>query len=150
MNNDSSSNPMRSVQLVTNPNNSKMPFTVCCVVGSKAEATEFEEVVAVHKFCVETGIDYTCREFDSGRYEEDATQIQKLPSFYIYDRRQVVQDTFYAETDPVRRIREEIMRVRMRNEEAGLRAATRVATRAARWSMFTSIFRRPAKIAASK
>jgi hypothetical protein len=112
-------------------------------VGSKADAAEYEEVVAVHKFCTENSIDYTCREFDSSRYEEDATQIKTLPAFYIYDRKRVVRDTFYAESDPLRRIRGEIMRA---HDEVERRAAVS----AARWSALTNLFRRSNKIATSK
>ena len=125
---------------------SKMPFTVCCVVGSVADASDYEEVVAIYKFCAENNIGYTCRAFDSGRYEEDALHIKTLPAFYIYDRKRVVQEAFYAESDPIRRIRQEIVLHSAATEEAARRAAVR----AARWSSFTSIFKRSNKIATSK
>ena len=107
-----STNPMRPAP------KPKMPFTVCCVVGSRADASEYEEVVAVHQFCTENNIGYTCREFDSGRYEEDAVHIKTLPAFYIRDRRSIVQNTLYAESDPLRLLRQEIVRVRMEAEDA--------------------------------
>jgi hypothetical protein len=124
----------------------KMPFTVCCVVGSNADASEYEEVVAIHQFCSENGVDYSCREFDSARYEEDAIHIKTLPAFYIYDRKRVVQDTVYAESNPLRRIRQEILLYHAATEEAERRAAIR----AARWSALKNIFRRSNKIATSK
>ena len=124
----------------------KMPFTVCCVVGSVADAADYEEVVAVHKFCSENNITYTCRAFDSARYEEDALHIQTLPAFYIYDRKRVTGGAFYAESDPLRRIREEIVRVRIAEEEKRRKATVR----AEQWSALTNIFRRSNKISALK
>jgi hypothetical protein len=119
------------------------PFTICCVVGSMGDAHDLEEVVVVRSFCAENGVRFQCREFDSARYEDDAVAIQTLPAFHVYDKKRVRQSTFYAHDDPLRRIREEILRSKAAEEAA--------AERKAQWRNFISIFRgRGTKIAASR
>jgi hypothetical protein len=118
-----------------------MPFTVCCVAAEDVDG--YEEVAVIRKFCGENGIAFTVRAFDSSRYEEDALYIQKLPAFYIYERKRIRGGAFYAENDPLRRIREEILRVRTAEQEAALRRA-----QWAEW--WQSLFQKKNKIASSK
>jgi hypothetical protein len=137
-------NPMRSV--VPTQTISK-PFSICCVVGSMDDAHDLEEVVVVRSFCAENGVRFQCREFDSARYEDDAIAIQTLPAFHLYDKRRSRQSTFYVQDDPLRRIREEILRCKAAEEAAAAAAEARKA----QWRTFMGLFRgRGTKIAASR
>jgi hypothetical protein len=122
------------------------PFTVCCVLEAMEDVNAYEEVVAVRDFCEKNRIRCTCRPFDSSRYEEDAVFITKLPAFFVYTKSRVTRTAFYADDNPLRILREEIVRVRCKQEEAEQRRQVREG----RWKAFLRIFGRSDKIATHK
>jgi hypothetical protein len=57
-----------------------MSYGVCCVVGDlEDEISDFVEAE-----CMESGIPFTIRPFDSWTYIEDRENISSLPAFHIY------------------------------------------------------------------
>ena len=57
-----------------------MSYGVCCVVGDLED--EISEYVGAE--CMEAGIPFTIRLFDSWTYVEDRQNISSLPAFHIY------------------------------------------------------------------
>ena len=59
----------------------EMSYGVCCVVGD-SEEDEISDFVEAE--CMEAGIPFTIRAFDSWTYTEDRDHIKSLPAFHIY------------------------------------------------------------------
>jgi hypothetical protein len=132
-------NPLRK----PNTNQRNMPFTVCCVVGDLEDVAEYEEIGVVRTFCVGQGVPFQVRLFDSARYEEDSLQVRHLPAFHIYDKKRTCQSTFYAEDNPIVRIKTEIVRT----QEAVEAAAREREAWTQRWRAVTGLFVPRQKIA---
>jgi hypothetical protein len=137
-------NPLRPT--TTNIPQSNIPFTVCCVVDDVADAHEYEEVTVVRKFCQSHGVRCEVRVYNTARYEEDTLNIRRLPAFHVYDRKKTCQSTFYAEDDPLHRIKTELVRAR-EEEEAAARGREEWSRR---WRSLTGFFQGPRKIATNR
>jgi hypothetical protein len=58
-----------------------MSYGVCCVIGD-SEQDEISDFVEAQ--CMEAGIPFTIRVFDSWTFTEDRDHIKSLPAFHIY------------------------------------------------------------------
>ena len=72
------SNPIHNTSVQAK---SYLPFTICCVVGSKEDEKEIEELFQIKKFCDDNNVKFTSREFDAQAYEEDCLYIKTLDMF---------------------------------------------------------------------
>ena len=138
-------NPLR--KQTANPNTTSnqrnIPFTVCCVVGDLEDVAEYEEIGVVRTFCESHSVLFQVRSFAPARYEEDSLQVRHLPAFHIYDKKRTCQSTFYAEDDPIVRIKTEIVRT----QEAVEAAAREREAWTQRWRAVTGLFVPRQKIA---
>ena len=108
------SNPIHNTSVQAK---SYLPFTICCVVGSKEDEKEIEELFQIKKFCDDNNVKFTSREFDAQAYEEDCLYIKTLPSFHIYDKKKITQGIFTLTEEPIEKIKVFISKYKMITEE---------------------------------
>jgi hypothetical protein len=72
-----------------------MNLRVCYVYGAQRR---HELLPAIRQFCDDNRILLTAREYDPDHWEEDASQIARLPAFHVYYR-DGWDDTFYPESN---------------------------------------------------
>jgi hypothetical protein len=75
------------------------PMKVCCVV---AEDEDFRDSTFsfIEKHCLNLGIEYNIRVFNSSMYRKDRNNIMSLPAFHIYTFNHY-EETFYPKEDIV-------------------------------------------------
>jgi hypothetical protein len=77
----------------------RLPLKVVCVVKSLSDAGA-DNLQAVKKFALESGLMYETREYNSWKYNHDCDYVTVLPAFHLYIR-ESYRVTFYPDTRPL-------------------------------------------------
>ena len=93
----SGANPLPSAATPAAP--ARLPLRVVCVVKALADAGA-DNLQAVKKFALESGLMYETREYNSWKYNHDCDYITSLPAFHLYVSG-FHRATFYPDTRPL-------------------------------------------------
>jgi len=104
-----------------------MSYGVCCIVGdSEDEIADFVEAE-----CLQAGIPFTVRAFDSWNYIEDRDHIRSLPAFHVYKGTSKYKITISSEENIMEIVKDYIHKKKEKAEK-----------RRQRWRAFLGFFRK--------
>ena len=103
-----------------------LDFYVYCI--SNGEDEEIESCVKVKEFCDSRGIVFRIRDFDSKKYDDDATMITTLPSYYLCKHRTTIPYTVLKPDETIESVKGECLRCKEFDEEKKRKAKEKAET----------------------
>ena len=91
----------------------RYPVHIVCVLR---EYSQYASLHALRDYCKECGIMFSTRIYDSKKYSDDCSYIERLPAFHAYVKRSYIK-TFYPNTRPFQHV-DETLEIHLKSVEA--------------------------------
>ena len=103
-------NPVNETRDAPTPAPFHYPFIVTCVVPFVDELDRHPSFHVVKKFCEENDVQFSCRDYNHIRYEEDCDYISRMPAFHFYFTKPREYDsTWFYDENPIQKIQKRIL-----------------------------------------